>query len=72
MRNVKYIKSIFYLVVLILDKGAVPRNVEIKVFKSFILAVINGFKTLDKEVCDKLYINIYMYIHISCNDLIQL
>ena len=54
-----YIRSIFYLAVLILDKGAAPRNVEIKVFKSFILTVINGFKTLDKEVCVKLYIYIY-------------
>ena len=53
------VRSIFYLVVLILDKGAVPRNVEIKVFKSFILTAKNGFKTLDKEVCDKLYIYTY-------------
>ena len=61
LSNAMYIRSIFYLVVLILDKGAVPRNVEIKfykVFKSFILLGINAFKTWDKEVFDKLYIYI--------------
>ena len=63
-----YIRSILYLVFLILDKGAAPRNVEIKfykVFKSFILSAINGFKTWDKEVFDKLYIYIYIYIYIT-------
>ena len=57
----KTFKNLYF----ILDKGAAPRNIEIKVFKSFILAVINGFKTLDKEVCDKLYIYRYIFIYIS-------
>ena len=32
LSNGMYIRSIFYIVVLILDKGGVPRNVEIKFF----------------------------------------
>ena len=60
-----YLRSIFYLVVIILDKGAAPRNVETKFFKSFILSAINGFKTWDKEVFDKSYIYIYIYIYIN-------
>ena len=56
-----YISS--YSIVLILDKGAAPRNVEIKFFKSFIMSVIIGFKTWDKEVCDNIYIYIYIYIY---------
>ena len=59
-----YIRSTFYLVLLILDKGAAPQNFEIKFFKSFILLVLNGFKTWDKEVCVKLYIHTYIHIYI--------
>ena len=46
------------IIVLILDKGAAPQNVEIKfykIFKSFILAAIDGFETWDKDFFHKIH-----------------